>query len=118
MRQLAENRKTAVYATGVVRGVTDEINLRTEITGRVARILIGEAQWVNKGEVLIEIANEQYQYHVDLAQAELDVATAELQRLTNGARQLEREELHYLHQAKTFGISTCAEDLGSRSGYA
>jgi multidrug resistance efflux pump len=80
--------------------VTDEVNLRTETTGRVARILIEEAQWVNKGEVLIEIANEQYQFQVDLAQAELDVATAELQRLINGARQLEREELQYLHQAK------------------
>jgi len=62
--------------------------------------LIREGQWVSKGDILIEIANEQYRHQVDLAKAELAVAEAKLQRLKNGARELERDEVHYLHQAK------------------
>jgi multidrug resistance efflux pump len=88
-----------IYATGVVEGATEEINLRAEQFGRVREVLVTAGQLVKTNEVLIRLDDAGRQQESALASARLELAKAELDRLTNGARQQERDEAQALVRA-------------------
>jgi multidrug resistance efflux pump len=75
-----------VAANGVVEGARPEVAMRSEIVGTIAAVYFRENEQAEKGEVLVELANESQQQQVALAEAELAVAQAELDRLNNGER--------------------------------
>ncbi len=89
----------AIYATGVIEGATEEINLRAEQFGRVREVLVTAGQLVNANEVLIRLDDDALQQESALASARLELARAELDRLTNGARSQERDEARALVRA-------------------
>lgn len=89
-----------VVATGRIEGLTKEVEFRPEITGRVAEILVAEGEEVASGQVLLRIDNKQYLYELALANAELNLAEAQLQRLVNGARKEERVEANAKYLAR------------------
>ena len=95
----AKARVNEIYAAGIVEGLTDEIQLKTEKAGRIAKISVVEGEWVHQGDLLIELANDDLRYQVELSTANLNRAKAELEKLYNGARSLERDELTSLYQA-------------------
>jgi multidrug efflux pump subunit AcrA (membrane-fusion protein) len=43
---IATEPPATIYATGVIKGASESIDLRTEAGGRIARILVHEGQWV------------------------------------------------------------------------
>src|SRR5262249_57889180 len=87
------HRTDQVAANGVVEGARPEVALRSEIVGTIAAIPFRENQQVKKGELLIELANESRREQVALAEAELAIARADLDRLNNGERAEKRSAL-------------------------
>ncbi|HUT92111.1 MAG TPA: HlyD family efflux transporter periplasmic adaptor subunit [Thermoguttaceae bacterium] len=89
-----------IFAPGRIEGATPEIELRFRLAGRVDDLVVKEGQTVQKGAILARLDPAEYQHEVALAQAELDLSEAELERLLNGARAQERAEARALHDAK------------------
>jgi multidrug resistance efflux pump len=75
-----------VAANGVVEGARPDVAMRSEIVGTVAAVYFRENQQVQKGELLMELANGSRRAQVALAEAELAIARADLDRLNNGER--------------------------------
>jgi multidrug resistance efflux pump len=93
-------RADYVAANGVVEGARPEVALRSEIVGTIAAIPFREDRQVEKGEVLVELANESRRQQVALAEAELAVARADLDRLNNGERAEKRAALKACAEAR------------------
>jgi multidrug resistance efflux pump len=92
-------RPGQIYASGIVEGRTEDIELRAEQVGRVEHVDVIPGQQVEAGEVVLRLDNSRQLQEVALAAADLELAQAELERLKNGARAEEREEAHALHRA-------------------
>ena len=82
----APTRQSAISAVGRIEGASIEIELRPELPGRISQVLVHEGQTVEAGAVLLRLDNRQYRQEVALAEAELALTRAELERLVNGAR--------------------------------
>jgi len=93
-------RNCTICALGRVEGVTPEVELRTQLQGRITHVRATEGQWVERGDVLLELDGAEYAQEVALAAADLRLAEAQLQRRLNGARQQELEEAAAYYQAK------------------
>jgi multidrug resistance efflux pump len=100
-----------IYATGIVEGVTEDIHLRSEHAGRVSEVLATAGKWVEAGDVLIRLDGDRQQYEVALAAARLELAEAELERLRNGARPEEREEVGALVRAAQSRLDQATRNL-------
>ncbi len=98
-RPAGKPTQAAIYAPGIVEGTTSEIQLRMEASGRIAGVYVQEGQWVRQGDLLVEIANDEHRHKVALATANLQRSQAELQKLLNGAREMERNEQVNLYEA-------------------
>ena len=92
--------RSLVYALGRIEGSAPETELRLQLAGRVAEVLVAEGQFVETGELLLTLDDRQYRHEVALATAQLDLAKAQLQRLLNGAHTQERTEAAALYRAK------------------
>jgi HlyD family secretion protein len=88
-----------IYASGIVEGRTEEVHLRPEQVGRVTQVLVAPGKCVEAGDVLVRLDDDRQRQEVALAKANVEFAIAELERLNNGARAVEREEAHALHRA-------------------
>ena len=89
-----------VCAIGRVEGLSEELELRPQLAGRVRAVLVQEGQVVEKNQPLLQLDDEEYRCEVALATAELDQAESQRERLVNGARAEERAEAVALYQAK------------------
>lgn len=100
VRRVADQHSTAtIYATGFVEGVTEDVQLRMEQTGRVTEIGVAAGDFVDAGAVLVKLDDARQRQEVALATANLEFSQAELERLKNGARADEREEAHALYRS-------------------
>jgi multidrug resistance efflux pump len=82
-----------VVAPGRVEPISEEVEIGTEIPGRVEAVLVQEGDGVQRGQVLAVLQRREYEAQLMAAKARLSQAEAELQRLINGARQEERREV-------------------------
>jgi len=89
-----------IYAPGRVEGVTRDIELRPEISGRVEEVCIKTGDWVEAGGVLLHLDRRRQAQQVAASQASLELAEAQLQRLINGARVEQRIEAKAMIKAK------------------
>jgi multidrug resistance efflux pump len=89
-----------VAANGIVEGTQPEMALRPEVAGTLATVCVRENQDVAKGQVLVELHNESQKQQVALAQAEVAVARAQLERLKNGERAERRKAAAAVEDAK------------------
>jgi multidrug resistance efflux pump len=89
-----------VAANGVVEGARPEVALRPEVAGTLARLAVRENHQVAPGAVLAELRNDAQKAHLALAQAELDQARAQLERLQNGERPERRKALAAVASAR------------------
>src|SRR5438132_10435889 len=87
-------------ANGVVEGARPVASLRPEIAGIIAAIHVQENQDVSKGTLLAELQNETQKLQVTLANAEVTIAKAQLDRLCNGERQEKRAAAAAFETAK------------------
>ena len=79
-------------AAGTVEPISEEIDVGSELTGKLERVLVEEGARVRAGEVVAMIASRDYQAHLASSRATLDDQAAALRRLVNGARVQERDE--------------------------
>jgi HlyD family secretion protein len=90
----------AIYAPGRIEGRSREVELRPELTGRIVELYVHAGDVVSAGTPLLRLDPRPYQHDLDLAAAELALREAQLERLLNGARQEERNELAAVHRAR------------------
>lgn len=91
--QTASTAKVALISgPGRVEPASENIQLGSELSGKLARVYVEEGYAVQRGEVLAELENRDY--HAAVASAAADVAQkeAELRKVINGARSQERSE--------------------------
>jgi HlyD family secretion protein len=98
--QPVESAAHQIAANGVVEGAHAEAALRLEIPGAIAAIHVREDQEVQRGALLLELANDSQKHQVALARAELATARAELERLRNGERTERRQAAAAVEDAR------------------
>lgn len=73
----------------------EQIQLRSEVTGRVAQVLVREGERVTRGQLLMQLDQEAFRADVDVAEAGVQAATLEVQsraaRLADLQQQLDRQ---------------------------
>jgi len=84
--------QTTLAAPGTVEPMSEEIDVGSELTGKLERVLVEEGARVHAGQVIAVVANRDYQSQVASARATLDDRMAALRRIMNGARFEERQE--------------------------
>lgn len=89
-----------IFASGIVEGATEDIELRPEASGRVAEVLIKLGDWVEADQPLLRLDDRSERAQVAASQAKLRLAEANLERLVNGARDSEIEEARAVVAAK------------------
>lgn len=85
-------REPVVVAPGTVEPVSEEIRIAPEMAGRLAAVPVEEGSPVRRGQVLAALEDREYLARVSLAEAQLAVREAELERVNNAARAEERRE--------------------------
>jgi HlyD family secretion protein len=105
------SRGGTIFATGIIEGATEAINLRAEQFGRVRDVLVTAGQWVDAGQVLVRLDDSGPQQDSACTSAKLELAKAELERVTNGARREERDEAHAHVRAAQARLDQAVRDL-------
>ena len=88
----ADTTPAYVTAPGYVEPVSEEIDIGSELPGRIDRVLVEEGARVSAGQVVAMLANADYVARVDSARAMLAQREAERLRIVNGARTEEKRE--------------------------
>jgi HlyD family secretion protein len=81
-----------IAGPGRVEPVSEEVDVAAEVSGRLIEVLVDEGDAVTTGAVIARLENRDYRARVMAADARLGIARAELLRLLNGARPVERRE--------------------------
>jgi len=84
-------RRGGVAANGVIEGARPEIALRPEITGTITAVHVHENQDVYRGMLLVELRDGDQKYQEQLAQADVALARADLDKVRNGERREKRQ---------------------------
>jgi HlyD family secretion protein len=80
-----------VAGNGIIEPRERETKVAGEVPGRIAAIFVTEGQFVSSGSPLVELAGESERSVLAAAEADQEVAKAELTRTLHGMRQEERE---------------------------
>ena len=94
-----DDRRVLISAPGITEPQSGTIEIVSEVTGVLLEVHVAAGDMVSKGQILAELANDIQSAHVDLAQATLEKAQAELARLKNGDRPEEQAVLEAQYQA-------------------
>ncbi len=89
-----------IFAPGRIEGVTPEVELLPQINGRVVTIHVKEGERVEANALLVSMDDAQLRFEVEAAEAQLELAQSELERLVNGTRYEDRAEAAWLYKAK------------------
>lgn len=109
--QPVDSKMHKIAANGVVEGAHAEAALRLEVPGVIAAIHVREGQEVQRGALLLELANESQKHQVALARAELEIARAELERLRNGERTEKRQAVAAVEEARRALLQQAESDF-------
>jgi HlyD family secretion protein len=82
-----------VVAPGRVEPISEEVEIGTELPGRIEAVLVQEGDSIQRDQILAVLQSREYAARLMAAKARLSQAQAERQRLINGARQEERREV-------------------------
>lgn len=88
-RNVVEPRK--IVANGEIQGRTRELNLRFEVSGRLASVRVREGDQVQCDEVLASIDDTAAKYELARCESEVMIACAERERIINGASRETRD---------------------------
>jgi len=99
-------KSNLIVAPGVVEAVSEEIEVGTEIAGKLRSVLVEEGDEVKKGQTIAVLENSDFEAQIRTARAQIETlrsgretararveqATADRKRIENGARKEERRE--------------------------
>lgn len=87
-RELITNdRSVLIFCPGRIEGKHEELYLNPQQGGQVVHVAVQAGQWVEAGQLLVELDDRQFQHELELAEARRRVAQAHLDRLLNGAHE-------------------------------
>lgn len=89
-----------ISAPGRVVGVSEQLELRPSIEGRVLEVCVTSGQFVESGDLLVLVDEAALLAELARAQAELKVATGRYQQLIKGAPEHKLEEARSLYGAQ------------------
>ncbi|MGA8313754.1 MAG: efflux RND transporter periplasmic adaptor subunit [Terriglobales bacterium] len=81
-----------VAGPGRVEPLSENIQIGSELSGKIKSVNVEEGDTVRKGQVLAVLQNEDYRAEVLSAQAQVLAKEATLRKVVNGARSQERSE--------------------------
>ncbi len=103
-----------VAGPGNVEPVSENIQLGSQLSGKLKSVNVAEGDSVRKGEVLAVLENDDYRAQLASATAEVQAKDAMLRKVMNGARSEERAEvLATVRQAQAVMINS-QEELARR----
>ncbi len=80
-----------VVAPGLVEPISEEIEIASDVIGRLKSVPVQEGDVITRGEILAEVENADLKAELAVAEANVEKQQAELDRLKNGARPEERQ---------------------------
>jgi HlyD family secretion protein len=89
----AANRSPLLIAgPGRVEPFSEDIQIGSELSGRLKSVNVEEGDTIHRGVVLAELENADYRAQVESARASVVAKEATLRKVINGARRQERDE--------------------------
>jgi HlyD family secretion protein len=116
----ASYQPARIEANGVTEGACPEVAMRPEVAGAVRAVHAREGQDVPAGAVLLELESAPADAEVELAEAQVATARAELSRLLHGERLEKRLALEAVVRSKqaAAGQAKATYERSRRSGPA
>jgi HlyD family secretion protein len=88
----ANRRAELVAGPGRVEPYSEDIQIGSELSGRLKSVKVEEGDAIHRGQVLAELENADYRAQVESSQANVVAKQATLRKVTNGARRQERDQ--------------------------
>lgn len=79
-----------VTATGRIQPVT-QVNISADVSGKITRLEVEEGDWVEKGQLLLELEREQYQAAMENAEASLRVSQSAVEESRENLTRAEKD---------------------------
>jgi HlyD family secretion protein len=94
--------KSVVAGPGLVEPESENVEVGSELAGKLREVLVDEGDHVKKGQVLAVLVNDDYRAQVEASRAQVEQTRAAYEKVLNGARPQERQEyLAGMQQAET-----------------
>jgi HlyD family secretion protein len=84
--------KYVVAGPGLVEPDSENVQIGSEMAGKLRSVLVEEGDHVKKGQLLAELVNDDYRAQVEQSRAQVREAEAAYQKVLNGSRQQERKQ--------------------------
>ena len=84
--------KNLVAGPGLVEPESEDVQVGSELAGKLKQVLAEEGDHVHKGQVLAILVNDDYRAQVDSGRAEVERAQAAYEKVLNGSRPQERRQ--------------------------
>ncbi len=81
-----------IAGPGRVEPISEEIQLGSELSGKLRTVNVQEGESIHKGQILAVLQNDDYRAELASAAAEVETKEASLRKIMNGAREQERGE--------------------------
>lgn len=99
-----------IAGPGRIEPVSEDIQLGSQLSGKLKSVNVEEGDRVRKGQVLAVVENDDYRAELASATAEVQEKEATLRKVTNGARTQERAEaLAAVHETQAVMANAQAE---------
>ena len=99
-----------VAGPGRVEPISEDIQIGSELSGKLKSVKVEEGDSIKRGEVLAVLMNGDYRAQVLSAEAQVNAREATLRKVVNGARQQERAEaLSTVHETEAVMNNANAE---------
>lgn len=89
---LIPNMTNLVAGPGKVEPISENIQIGSELSGKLRSVNVEEGDHVHKGEIVAELQNDDYRAEVQAAVADVRGKESTLDKVLNGARPQERAE--------------------------
>lgn len=99
-----------IAGPGRVEPLSEDIQIGSELSGRLKTVFVEEGDKIRRGQVLAELENADYLAQVESSRADVAAKRATLRKVINGARRQERDEAwSSVDEAKAVMVNAQAE---------
>lgn len=102
--------KSIIAGPGLVEPNSEDVQVGSELAGKLKQVLAEEGDVVKKGQLLAVLVNDDYAAQVESSRAQVHQAEAAYEKILNGSRAQERgESAAAMHQAEAVEASARAD---------